>query len=295
MSFSVEIKNEVSKVSGMEECCKRAELAGIVAFSAIIGDKLKINTESAAVARRVSGLLKELCGVNMSVRNKKTESGSFYSITVENTEKILMRLGITLLPFKIHSGVVKRDCCARAFVRGAFEGGGSIVTPEKSYHIEFSTRHPKIQETIEAILNRFDIRAKKLIRKGYYIAYLKSGEAVSDILALMGAHKTMMKFMNIKIVKEMRNTANRLVNCETANLDKIINASQEQIRAIKLIDKKVGLGSLSPEFRTLARLRLNNPEYSLQELGNKLSPPLSKSAVNRRMQKLIQYSFANKS
>ena len=134
-------------------------------------------------------------------------------------------------------------------------GGGSIITPEKSYHLEFVTRHSHASETTDILLSRFQIKAKSFMRNGYYVTYLQSGEAVSDILALMGAHKTMMKFMNIKIIKEMRNTANRMVNCETANLDKTVAAAQKQLRAINSID----LSILPPDLQELASLRLSSP------------------------------------
>jgi hypothetical protein len=179
---------------------------------------------------------------------------------------------------------LKRDCCKRAFVRGAFLGGGYIIEPEKSYHLEMLVTSAGLRNNFEELMQFFGIEAKWIRRSGAYVFYFKGSEQIVDILTIIGAHKSMMEFLNVKIEKEMRGDVNRIVNCETANVEKSISASLRQIRAIETI----GIDNLPDSLRTIARMRLENRECSLKELGGLMMPPLTKSAVNHLMRKIME-------
>ena len=289
-SFSSKTKQELCKLTGFELCCRRAELAGIIAFAGSFdGNEIRINTESSPVARHLHNLVKELFEVQAENKIKNMGRLHLYTVIIPDAYLVLEKLGIGLMPMRVQSSVVKRDCCCRAFVRGAFLGAGSISAPEKTYHMEIITRHLKISENFGNLIERFEIKPKVTMRKGNHVYYFKGSEAISDMLVLLGAHNSMMEFLNVKIVKEMRNHANRLVNCETANVDKAINASMEQVRIIQEIDQKIGLGNLPPELEKLARLRVENPEDSIRELGERYEPVISKSCVNHRLNRIIEY------
>jgi hypothetical protein len=176
--------------------------------------------------------------------------------------------------------------CKKAFLRGAFLAGGSISDPEKTYHLEITCHTKAVAGQVLSVLKGFGLNAKNICRKGNTVIYLKEGENIVDFLNITGAHTSLMEFENIRILKEMRNNVNRVVNCETANLDKIVNASVRQIENIKLVIEKAGLGSLPEGLRQVAETRLKYPDISFRELGEMLDPPLGESGVNHRLRKL---------
>lgn len=286
MSFTLEVKNSLVSTSGMKSCCKRALLAGIISFGGSIKDtKYMFSTENIESAQLVTLLASELFGLHTCVYAKS----NIYCVEIDNINSALTSIGM------IHSGtagihippIFDSECCMRAYTRGAFLGGGSVISPEKRYHLEFVTSHFGINREFRDIFRRFDIPAKNLVRKSRYVTYFKDNEIICDVLALIGAGSAVIEISNTNIQKSIKNNDNRRINCETANMDKTIDAAVRQVMAIKKIDDKIGIDSLPDSLAQLAHLRLANKDLSLTEIGQKLNPPISKSGVNHRMRKIM--------
>jgi hypothetical protein len=182
--------------------------------------------------------------------------------------------------------VLQRDCCKRAFIRGAFLAAGSISDPEKNYHFEIVCTNEEKAKQLQEIINTFELDAKIVLRKKYYVVYIKEGAMIVDILNVMEAHVSLMKLENVRILKDMRNSVNRRVNCETANINKTVSAAMKQLEDIRFIQETIGFSELSEGLAEIAKLRLSQPEATLKELGTMLNPPVGKSGVNHRLRKL---------
>lgn len=190
--------------------------------------------------------------------------------------------------------IIANPCCRRAYLRGAFLASGSISDPEKTYHVELTTRVPHLAHELKGIIGSYNLNAKVIKRKGYYLIYLKEGDHIVDFLNIIGAHSALLNMENIRILKDMRNSVNRIVNCETANLGKTVNASVRQINNIEYIRDNIGFKNLPRGLREIAELRLQYRDASLKELGEMLEPPLGKSGVNhrlRRLEKMVKYGI----
>ncbi|OQB12386.1 MAG: Sporulation transcription regulator WhiA [Firmicutes bacterium ADurb.Bin193] len=286
MSFASDVKNEICRAELEDICCVRAELAGIICFSAQITDRLiKINTENARVAERISELGVHLYKLGVEIEAR--ESG-IYSVKISGADvlKILRDMRLATVPIRIDKEISRRECCKRSFVRGAFLGGGSICAPQKGYHMEFVTSHYALCRDFSSVLEYFGITPKIAERKSNYVFYIKDSEQISDLLAVVGAHNKMMEFLNIKIEKEIRNETNRRVNCENANSEKCAGAAVAQTHAILLIKQKLGLENLPPRLESIARVRLELPEATLTDLARELG--ITKSGANHRMRRLIK-------
>lgn len=307
MSFSAEIKNEIARSDTDKKCCALAEIAGFIRVSGAIrlvgGRKLelKLSTENPAVARYVKTRLKSYFGVGTDLsigQSTLLRKGHIYELKVsaeDNSEQILRETGIlrvregcNYFPDDISTELVKSKCCRRAYLRGAFLGSGTISDPEKGYHLELNCNSESLANDFRKLINGFGFKAKVTARRNNYIVYLKEGEQISDFLALLGAHNHVMEFENVRIVKDLRNKTNRIVNCENANLDKTIDSSARQLADIRTVQESKGLEILSPKLRETARLRLENPEASLIELAEMSDPPLKKSGINHRFQKIAE-------
>ena len=306
MSFSAETKNELARVFSNDKCCNISELSAIVRLSGSIqlaGYKklnLKISTELNSIARKVFKLLKSNFGINTEIsvnKNQMLKRNSSYVLMVTSdmgAENLLRELGILsreegfFTMNKVPEDLIKDNECIRAFIRGAFLGGGSISDPEKNYHLEFVANNEEFAESLKNLINSLGFNSKTVSRKNNYVVYLKESEQISDLLNIIGAHQALLSLESTKIVKEMRNNVNRLVNCETANLSKTVNAAVRQIENIKYIQSKVGLDHLPPNLREIAELRVDNEDLTLKELGEMASPEFSKSAVNHRLRKIEQ-------
>ncbi len=301
MSFSSKIKSNLSKITYDSKCCQRAELSAVIRTSGAITLRgfsdidITIRTENASVARLVFTLYKKIYNIHTELIIRKgsgVKKGNVYEIVIENTQNILLDLGIIANEnsFLINNSVPKKfmdsECCPRAYIRGAFLGCGSVLNPEKGYHLEFSMHSSNFAEDFARLLNIYELNAKVIARKSNFIVYIKESEKIVDVLNIIGAHKTLLDFENVRIIKEMRNNVNRIVNCETANLSKTVNASYNQIENIKMLDELVGLDSLPNTLKELAYLRLENEEMSLKELGEIMNPPIGKSGVNHRFKKM---------
>lgn len=306
MSFSATTKNELSRIEVNEECCALAELAALVRMNGTIqitGMKkinLKFTTENAAIARRIFSILKMIYNTEVEVmvrRNRQLKKNNNYHIVIndkEISEKILKNVGFIneegtnfFNPtYSMPDKLIFKRCCRRSYVRGSFLGGGSISNPEKTYHMEFVTNNLEHAENLSEIINSFGLNSKIVIRKENYVVYIKEGEQIVDILNIIGAHQALLKLEDIRVLKDVRNNINRLVNCETANLSKTIDASMRQIEHIETIKSKMGLNKLPQSLREIAELRIENPDASLKEIGAMLNPPIGKSGVNHRFRKI---------
>lgn len=305
MSFSATAKNELSRIPLEDKCCSMAELSalvrmnGTIQISGLKNINLKFTTENAAIARRIFSLLKTIYKIDIEVmvrRNKQLKKNNNYLIVINNkdiSKKALRDVGFitdknnVFHPnYKIPRELIKNRCCKRAYIRGAFLGGGSISNPEKTYHLEFVTSNEEHSEDLCNLINSFGLNSKIVLRKENYVVYIKESEQIVDLLNIIGAHQSLLKLEDIRVLKNVRNNINRLVNCETANLSKTIDASMRQVGNINKIKNTIGLEKLPTSLREIAELRLEYQDASLKELGNMLNPPVSKSGVNHRFRKI---------
>lgn len=303
MSFSTETKDELARIYPEKRCCQLAELAALVRMDGTVtinADQLKglyINTENAGVARKILRLAKNLFQFDIDLKIQKRirlKKNNIYTVNfhpLAEMEDALKMLGIlnddgTVYPY-IKKTLVKTQCCRRSYLRGAFLGAGSVNRPEGNYHLEIITNSLKHANSLALLMNKFaGIQAKVSTRKRLQFVYLKESEQIVEFLNIIGAHQALLEFENIRIVKGMRNQVNRLVNCETANLNKMVDASVKQVENIKFIAETIGLDKLPPRLQSIAKLRLENTEASLKELGEMMDPPLGKSGANHRMRKI---------
>ncbi len=301
MSFTAEVKDELSRVETRRKCCPRAELSALVRVEGTLhftGNerfRLEIATETAPVARKAIKLLHGLFDLNteLTVRRSVLHRSNNYLITVPAQPRLapaLLDLGIVderLTPvYSIPPWLVKRDCCAVSYLRGTFLGGGFVADPHGDFHFELTAETQEMAEDLVALMERFEMPARVTQRRGTFSVYLKGAEAIVTFLARVGAHQALLRTEDVRIIKSMRNDVNRLVNAETANLEKSAKAAIDQIEAIRRLSDLRGLENLPPALQELAELRLENPDVSLRELGELAEPPLSKSAVYHRIRRL---------
>lgn len=300
MSFTAEVKDELSRVEPARGCCSRAQLAALVRiegtlhFSGSDRYRLEVATETASVARTAIKLLHGVYGLKteLTVRRSVLHKTNNYLITVPSQPKLagaLRELGILGeqgLTLGIEPTLVKRECCAVAYLRGAFLGGGFVADPHGDFHFELTAESEQLAEDLVKLMSRFEIDARVAQRRGTYAVYLKGAEPIITFLALVGAHRALLRTEDVRIVKSVRNDVNRLVNAEIANQAKTVEAALGQIEAIELLEATRGLENLPPALRELAQLRVENPEVSLRELGELADPPLSKSAVYHRVRRI---------
>ena len=304
MSFSSEVKEELSEQIASGRHCRLAETAAILSLCGKIviteNDRycVKIQTENLAVARKYFTLLRKTFNIRAEVSVRKSREVRFYSVIVSKDPEARRLLGETCLVDEdgnvsecmspMHHRLLRQNCCRRAFIRGAFLAVGSVSDPKKSYHFEIVCTAPEKARQLQELLASYDVDAKVVLRKRHYVVYIKEGSQIVELLGLMGAHISLMQLENVRIVKEMRNSVNRKVNCETANLNKTVSAAVRQAEDIRYIQEKIGLDKLPMDLEETARLRLEHTEASLKELGDMLSPKVGKSGVNHRLRKLSQ-------
>lgn len=291
----------------MGECCVMSELAAVIWLNGVAaavpagGHNIRITTENAAFARWIYSTIRKNCGISPEVtirKSRKLKKHVSYMLFITPSAGSGDLLEATGLKVADGDGtdqpelvLVQKDrfdtqCCRQSFLRGAFLAGGSISDPEKTYHLELTARTPVQAGELRRLLEGFGLRARVIVRKGSYVTYLKEGENIVDFLNIIGAHKALMELENVRILKGMRNNINRIVNCETANLEKTVNASVRQVENIKYIAEHIGFDKLPANLREIAELRLEYSDANLAELGQLLTPPLGKSGVNHRLRKL---------
>ena len=272
MSFSAEVKEELQKQVGKSRHCQIAELAAMIAFDGI-------GIENHLLNEKYQALVGELFPGEKDVAEWRILE--LVKMWDERQQKPEINSTVNGL-------LLQQVCCRRAFLRGAFLAGGSISDPNKSYHFEIVCKTLEQAEQLRDIINSFAMEAKIVERKKHQAVYLKEGAQIVDMLNIMEAHVALMNLENVRILKEMRNSVNRKVNCETANISKTVNAAVKQLEDIVFIRDKAGLDSLPDNLREIALLRLENPDAPLKELGTFLDPPVGKSGVNHRLRRISE-------
>ncbi len=306
MSFSSEVKEELAHLPSQPSHCNIAEFAAMIIYGGNVEKKedgtysIAIHTENVTVARRLYTLIKETFGYKAQIQVSQGNgfSRSSYCLLVEDAKQSLAmlkavgmmnNLGVLAKEEELKLGsILQKTCCQRAFLRGAFLSSGSITDPEKNYHFEMVCNSMEGASRLKELFEFFGLESKIILRKKYYIVYIKEGTMISDALSNMGAHVALMEFENIRILKDVRNSVNRRVNCEMANINKTVSAARKQIADIEYIKENASFEKLPQSLQDIASARLAAPEASLKELGGMLHPPVGKSGVNHRLRKLGQ-------
>lgn len=291
MSFSADVKIELAGII-TSACCYKAEAFGMLLYGRAFGlAEISLMTEFQSVAERYSASIRDLTGVTPET----TRSGAGkYKVTVPNKadrQKILEYFGYTgkELSLRVNLSNLEQsnnDCCSRAFLRGAFLVCGSVTDPEKDYHIELSVPKAKLCDDLLQIIDDIGLKAKKIIRNNSYVVYSKDAESVEDFIGTMGANNAFLTVMQTRAMKNIKNQINRRSNFESANMSRSIEAGLKQVALIEEVLKKISLDDMTEDLSSLCKLRLDNPDISLDELGKMMVPELSRSAVSRRFKKL---------
>lgn len=300
MSFASETKKELTLIE-TDLTCTKAEISALIRMNGSLSFSnrqlsLDVQTENAAIARRLYSSMKKLYPYNVELlvrRKMRLKKNNVYICRVrEGARELLADLYILTDDFQfnniIEPALIPKTMQKRAYLRGAFLAGGSVNNPETSaYHLEVYSLYKEHSEALMNLMNTFHLNAKTIERKKGFVTYLKEAEKISDFLSLVGAHQAMMKFEDVRILRDVRNSVNRIVNCETANLNKTIGAALRQVENIRYIDETIGIDQLPERLREIARLRVEHQEVTLKELGDMLSTgAVSKSGVNHRLRKL---------
>ena len=302
MSFGLEIKQELVRVQSRRRCCRVAELAALFRFGAGYGTvgpqvSLVLESELPGITRKAVRQLADLFGLRPEVeiaRRSALRKGRFYRLRLTGEDlltQILDEMGLEFVSEKGESPVAPRilrqPCCSNGYLRGAYLATGSLTHPLKSYHLEMVFRRIDQAREIGSMLSEAGVEPHFFSRKGRQVLYLKSGEAITDFLALVGGFGAKFRWEEMRIRRELRGTVNRLVNCDTANVAKAVDAAMRQLEAIQAIERLAGLGVLTGSLAGVAELRQTYPHASLAELGELSDPPLSKSAVSHRLRRLL--------
>lgn len=307
MSFSGKVKEELASQLSPARHCQIAEFAALFALCGKIRHRkngsiyLEVHTENLTVARKSYILIKMAFQAETQIRIRnhslQTRTPVYHLLVLAQDKAYEILKAIKLLSESedrwgdlstIPSRLVQNTCCKRAYLRGVFMAAGSITNPEKAYHLEIAVLSESFCLQLQQIVASFQIEAKIVDRKKYHVLYVKEGSMIVDTLNVMEAHQALMDFENVRILKEVRNSVNRQVNCETANIHKTVTAAARQIEDIQYIETAKGVRWLSDGLREIAELRLEYPDLPLAELGQKLSNPLGKSGVNHRLRKLSE-------
>ena len=309
MSFASDARAEIARELPAEKCCARSEFAaallaaGGIAFHGKDRYSLSLVTEDAPVARHFFALLKRHFDVTCEIRTLRAGNlnGHIrYQVLVpdENVQMLLQETQLLDEQFLFHirtypaEGLFRYSCCRAAFLKGAFLMCGAASNPEKDYHLEFASPNSDFAESVIMMLKYFEIPAKNINRKTKNVVYLKGGEQISNALSVLGASNAVLTLENVRVKKDVRNHINRQINCDTSNINRVVQSAEERLRDIRYIDEQIGLDKLPASLREVAEARLNNPATSLSGLGDLLTPPLGKSGVNARLRRLTE--IANK-
>lgn len=290
MSFSGDIKRALSAELPQKPCCRAALLYGLLECGRGFSEReLSFQTEYPEVAALYERLLVSQTGVRPQ---KESHGFTILSVPAADRLKVLDRFGHRAgeVAVRLNRGNLDCDGCAAAYVRGMFLACGAISHPQTDYHLEFSIPTYPLSRDIEALLGEWDLAPKRIRRKGDNVLYYKDSEHIEDTLTWIGASAAALELMNVKMVKDIRNNTNRVINCENANIDKVVAAASEQVAAIRRIERHGGLSQLAEELQEVARLRADNPELSLRELGEQLDPPLSRSGVDHRLRRIRAFA-----
>ena len=294
MSFSFEAKNELCRLPVQKLCCARAEAYGILLYcNTFSASEVRIITGNPALAARLPKLFHRAFGLRFDRLPEEGESGK---LVFQITDGGKLRRIVDLLGFSpeqnlalhINFGLLEEECCRASFLRGVFFAGGSVTDPEKRYHLELATSHMQASREVSALLTEMGFVPHSVRRSGSSVIYFKQSEHIEDLLTTIGAPAAAMDIMTAKVDKEIRNGANRAMNCDMANVNKTVDAALEQTAAISRLAESGRLALLPEKLRQAAQLRLDNPEMSLQQLAERSDPPVSKSCMNHRMRRLME-------
>ncbi len=289
MVFAARLREELARVMPRRRCCRQAELAALVALEGRIdGGQVVVHAATAAVARKLFTLGKQVWGGAPRVeRDSRGRRGRYVVEFVPPSPDAAGDAGTAAALGDLPSTAPPdRDCCRRAYMRAMLLARGSVSDPEAGYHLEVALDTDGQAHELRRVLEHYGVRSGLVHRKGRPVVYIKDADDIGEVLRLTGGHRTLLAFEDFRVLKEMRNRINRLVNAEAANVEKAVSAGMRQIEDIRFLEERLGLGSLPPSLAQVARLRLEHPEASLADLGELLQPPISKSAVNHRMRRL---------
>lgn len=293
-SFAFKAKNEMCRVQLSRQCCARAEAYGVLLYcNTFTPSEVRIITENPEFAARLPKLFHKA----FSLRFDQTPEGDgrgklIFRITDrEKLARVINTLGYDpqqIMALHVNFGLLEEDCCRTAFLRGAFLAGGSVTDPEKRYHMELATSHQQASREVSTLLEEMGFLPRSVQRGADALIYFKQSEHIEDLLTKIGAPAAAMDIMTAKVDKEIRNGANRAMNCDMANVNKTLDAAQEQVGAIEKLRRSARWDTLPEKLRQTAALRLEYPELSLVQLAEKCDPPVTKSCMNHRMRKLME-------
>ena len=295
MSFSADVKQELCRAPMSRKCCAQAEAYGILLYcNTFSSGEIRIITESDALAQRLPVLFKKAFQVTFDRLPDGEGKHIFLMTDPEKLAAVQQVFGNDqrALALHINFGVLEETCCRISFLRGAFLSGGSVTDPQKGYHLELSTSHQSVSREMVALMRDLDLEPKDAPRKGNAVIYFKQSDRIEDFLTSIGAPISAMEVMNAKLEKDLRGSVNRRVNCDAANLDKAVEAAQGQIEAIRILEENGVLATLPEKLQEVARLRQEHPADTLVQLAGRCDPPITKSALNHRLRKLIEMSKA---
>lgn len=293
LTFAQKVKTELCSIEDTNDCCQKAELYGLLLFGRSFSESgISIQTEHSDVAQKIESLLLKLYGVKPSQKLLDRSDGrktDYLSVdNVDDLKKVFTAFGQDgkTVALRINRADIENECCSAAFLRGVFLVCGSIVDPEKDYHMEFVSSHLRLGQDLADFMTEIGLEPKTIVRKGNFVVYFKDSSQIEDTLTYMGAVQNSLELMNVKVYKDLRNKVNRVTNCETANIGKTVNAAGLQLEAIKKLQAAKGYESLPEELREIAEIRLENPDLSLRELA--AIAGISRSGVNHRLNRLVE-------
>ena len=294
MSFSTDVKEELCRELPEAQHCLMAEWKALYYFLGNVQtepgkEAVSLVTENVVVARRAMRLIRACFPIRPELRIRRQKKGNQYELRVAKASDATLLLKETgIFAPSAWKDEIRMTCCKRAFLRGAFLAAGSVSDPGKSYHFEINCRSLEQGNWLTELFAEFGVKSGVTLRKGKHLLYIKDSSSIVDALGVLGAFQSLMQMENVRIVKEMRNSANRQYNCDAANISKMVRAAGRQANDIRYIETHGGLGQLSETLRKTAELRLEHPDVSIEELGTMLDPPVGKSGVNHRLRKISQ-------
>ena len=296
MSFSYNVKTELCRLPKDSQCCVVSECYGILLYCNTFSVReVRIITGNQILGQHLSEQFERAFSISFDIMPEKEKTGkqAYVISDPEKLGRIFETYGFSpgsLIAHHVNLGVLEEECCRKSFIRGAFLAGGAITDPEKSYHLELVTDHYNVSREMYSLMLDLGFSPKETARGGNYVTYFKQSSAIEDFLTTIGAPIHAMKLMSAKIEKDMRNSVNRKVNCDTANVSKTVDASAAQINAIKKIELCGEFENLPEKLRQTANLRLENPELSIKELAEISTPPATKSCLSHRLRKIVELS-----
>ena len=296
MSFAAQVKAELAAIRPASPCCRKAQAYGMAQGGHAFGyTGISLQTESAAIAALYAELLQQVCGCRPLLRQAPAGTRGFYLVTADPADhhRIFDTFGHADREISMRLNRANLECeqCAAAYLRGLFLSCGTVTSPERGYHLEFCVPYYNLSRDLPPLFADCGLYVRTVRRKGDYVLYFKESEQIEDCLTLMGAVNATLELMNVKMVKDIRNKTNRVINCESANIGKTAAAAAAQLAAVRhIIQATGGLDALPPELREVARLRQENPDMSLREMGEALDPPVSRSGVHHRIRRILAFA-----